>query len=187
MRIDPTRYTGRPAEKRTPAEEAIYDKLEELGIPFDRVDHDHADTMEDCLLIESTLGGKICKNLFLCNRQQTAFYLLMMPGGKPFKTKFLSAQLGCARLSFADAGHMAQYLRTIPGSVSALELLFDTETPCSWSSTGNCWQRTRSAVTPDCPPPRCAWLGRICCGMYQRWATSPPTSTCRWRHKPKQK
>ena len=127
MRIDPTRYTGRPAEKRTPAEEAIYDKLEELGIPFDRVDHDHADTMEDCLLIESTLGGKICKNLFLCNRQQTAFYLLMMPGGKPFKTKFLSAQLGCARLSFADAGHMAQYLRTIPGSVSALELLFDTE------------------------------------------------------------
>ena len=127
MRSDPTRYTGRPAEKRTPAEEAIYDKLEELGIPFDRVDHDHADTMEDCLLIESTLGGKICKNLFLCNRQQTAFYLLMMPGGKPFKTKFLSAQLGCARLSFADAGHMAQYLRTIPGSVSALELLFDTE------------------------------------------------------------
>ena len=51
----------------------------------------------------------------------------MMPGDKPFKTKFLSAQLGCARLSFADAGHMEQYLRTIPGSVSALELLFDTE------------------------------------------------------------
>ena len=127
MRIDPTRYTGRPTEKRTPQEEAIYDKLDELHIPFDRVDHDYADTMEDCLLIESTLGGKICKNLFLCNRQQTAFYLLMMPGGKPFKTKFLSAQLGCARLSFADAGHMDQYLQTIPGSVSALELLFDTE------------------------------------------------------------
>jgi len=127
MRIDPTRYTGRPADRRTAAEEAIYDKLEELHIPFDRVDHDHADTMEDCLLIESTLGGKICKNLFLCNRQQTAFYLLMMPGGKPFKTKFLSAQLGCARLSFADAGHMEQYLHTTPGSVSALELLFDTE------------------------------------------------------------
>lgn len=127
MRIDPVRYSGRPAEKRAPWEEAIYDKLEELSIPFDRVDHDAADTMEDCLLIESTLGGKICKNLFLCNRQQTAFYLLMMPGEKPFKTKFLSVQLGCARLSFADAGHMEQYLQTIPGSVSALELLFDTE------------------------------------------------------------
>ena len=126
MRIDPVRYSGRPAEKREAWEEAIYDKLAELAIPFDRVDHDYADTMEDCLLIESTLGGKICKNLFLCNRQQTAFYLLMMPGEKPFKTKFLSSQLGCARLSFADATHMQQYLNTVPGSVSALELLFDT-------------------------------------------------------------
>ena len=90
-------------------------------------DHDHADTMEDCLKIESILGAKICKNLFLCNRQQTEFYLLMMPGDKPFKTKFLSAQLGCSRLSFADENHMRDYLSTIPGSVSALELLFDKE------------------------------------------------------------
>ena len=127
MHIDPTVYTGRPSDQRIPQEEAIYDKLEELSIPFTRVDHDHADTMEDCLRIESVLGGKICKNLFLCNRQQTEFYLLMMPGDKPFKTKYLSAQLGCSRLSFADAGHMEEYLHTIPGSVSALELLFDTQ------------------------------------------------------------
>lgn len=127
MNIDPIRYAGRPADKRIPAEEAIYDKLEELSIPFDRCDHDHADTMEDCLAIEQVLGGRICKNLFLCNRQQTDFYLLMLPGEKPFKTKFLSAILGCSRLSFADGSHMEKYLGTIPGSVSGLELLFDTE------------------------------------------------------------
>ena len=127
MTIDPVRYAGRPEERRSPQEEAIYDALEALSIPFYRVDHEHADTMEDCRLIESVLGGKICKNLFLCNRQGTEFYLLMMPGDKPFKTKYLSAQLGCARLSFADAEHMASYLETIPGSVSALELLFDRE------------------------------------------------------------
>ena len=127
MHIDPTVYTGRPADQRIPQEEAIYDKLDELSIPFARVDHDHADTMEDCLQIESVLGGKICKNLFLCNRQQTQFYLLLMPGDKPFKTKYLSAQLGCSRLSFADAGHMGDYLSTVPGSVSALELIFDVQ------------------------------------------------------------
>ena len=127
MRIDPEHYTGRPGEKRSPQENAIYDALDALSIPFVRADHEHADTMEDCLLIESVLGGKICKNLFLCNRQGTEFYLLMMPGDKPFKTKYLSAQLGCARLSFADAEHMAALLQTSPGSVSALELLFDTE------------------------------------------------------------
>ena len=127
MNIDMTRYHGRPAEKRSPQEETIYDKLDALGIVFDRVDHDHADTMDDCLLIEKTLGAPICKNLFLCNRQETDFYLLMMPGGKPFKTKYLSAHLDCARLSFASETHMAELLHTIPGSVSALELLFDTE------------------------------------------------------------
>ena len=126
MYIDQTVYTGRPADRRTEAEEAIYTKLDDLSIPYIRVDHDHADTMEDCLLIEQTLGAPICKNLFLCNRQQTQFYLLLMRGDKPFKTKFLSAQLGCSRLSFADEGHMADLLHTVPGSVSALELLFDT-------------------------------------------------------------
>ena len=127
MRIDPTVYTGRPTDDRIPQELAVYDKLDELGIPYTRVDHEHADTMEDCLKIEKVLGSKICKNLFLCNRQQTDFYLLMMPGDKPFKTKYLSAQLGCSRLSFADDGHMRDYLNTIPGSVSALELLFDSQ------------------------------------------------------------
>ena len=127
MYIDPNRYTARPTDDRIPQELAIYDRLEELSIPYVRVDHDHADTIEICHEVEKVLGSKICKNLFLCNRQQTDFYLLMMPGDKPFKTKFLSAQLGCSRLSFADDGHMRDYLSTIPGSVSALELLFDTD------------------------------------------------------------
>ena len=127
MYIDPIRYSGRPADGtgRIPQELAIYDRLDQLSIPFDRVDHEHADTMEICQEVEKVLGGQICKNLFLCNRQQTQFYLLMMPGDKPFKTKYLSAQLGCSRLSFADEGHMMDCLETTPGSVSALELLFD--------------------------------------------------------------
>ncbi|MBR4098383.1 MAG: prolyl-tRNA synthetase associated domain-containing protein [Clostridium sp.] len=127
MNIDRTVYTGRPSDDRIPQELAIYDKLDELGIAYTRVDHEHADTMEDCLIIEEVLGARICKNLFLCNRQQTEFYLLLMPGDKPFKTKFLSAQLDCARLSFAGDEHMKELLQTIPGSVSALELLFDKE------------------------------------------------------------
>ena len=126
MYIDQTKYTTRPTGGRIPQEFAIYDRLEELSIPYVRVDHDHADTIEVCHEVEKILGSQICKNLFLRNRQQTDFYLLMMPGDKPFKTKFLSAQLGCSRLSFADDVHMRDYLQTIPGSVSALELLFDT-------------------------------------------------------------
>ena len=119
-------FTERPADLRSAQENAIYDRMDELNIPHIRADHEHADTMGDCLRIEEVLGAHVCKNLFLCNRQQTEFYLLMMRGDKPFKTKFLSAQLGCSRLSFADEAHMRELLHTVPGSVSALELLFDT-------------------------------------------------------------
>ena len=127
MYIDETVYTSRPDDRRTDAEEAIYDKLDQLSIPYLRADHDHADTMEDCRLIEEKLGARICKNLFLCNRQQTDFYLLMMPDNKPFKTKNLSQQIGSSRLSFATAEHMEKYLNITPGSVSVLGLMNDTE------------------------------------------------------------
>ena len=127
MTVNNELFTGRPSDKRSDVEEAIYDKLDQLGITYHRVDHDHADTMEDCLAVEAVLGAKICKNLFLCNRQKTQFYMLMMPGDKPFRTKNLTAQLNCARLSFGDADKMKEYLRTTPGSVSALELIFDSD------------------------------------------------------------
>ena len=118
---------GRPADfsGRLPKEQRCYDLLDSLGVEYARVDHEHADTIEACHEIESTLGALICKNLFLTNRQQTEFYLLLMPGDKPFKTKLLSKQIGTARLSFASPEHMERYLDITPGSVSVLGLMND--------------------------------------------------------------
>ncbi|MBR5500871.1 MAG: prolyl-tRNA synthetase associated domain-containing protein, partial [Clostridia bacterium] len=101
--------------------------LEELEIEYQCMEHPPAMTMEDCRAVDEALGVNMCKNLFLCNRQQTNFYLLLMPGDKPFKTKDLSAQLGVARLSFASPEQMEQMLGVTPGSVSVLGLLQDTE------------------------------------------------------------
>ena len=127
MQMDKTLYRGRPGETRIPKEERCYDFLDGLGVEYYRVDHEHADTIEACEEVEKILGCKICKNLFLTNRQQTEFYLLIMPGKKPFKTKLLSKQIGSARLSFARAEHMEQYLDLTPGSVSVLGLKNDRE------------------------------------------------------------
>ena len=127
MHIDETLYHGRPEGERIPKEIRCYDFLDGLGIEYFRMDHDHADTIADCELVEGMLGCKICKNLFLTNRQQTDFYLLIMPGEKPFKTKLLSKQIGSARLSFAGPEHMEQYLDITPGSVSVLGLMNDKE------------------------------------------------------------
>jgi Ala-tRNA(Pro) deacylase len=82
--------------------------------------------MEVCREIDLVLDALICKNLFLCNRQGTAFYLLMMPGDKPFKTKELSAQINSARLSFATPEKMLEYLDILPGAVSVMGLANDT-------------------------------------------------------------
>ena len=125
MVIDETLYRGRPEGERIPKETRCYDFLDSLGIEYFRMDHEHADTISDCELVEGMLGCKICKNLFLANRQQTDFYLLIMPGEKPFKTKLLSKQIGSARLSFASPDHMEQYLDITPGSVSVLGLMND--------------------------------------------------------------
>lgn len=120
---------GRPESGagREEKELRVYDLLDKLEIEYERVDHESAMTMEICKKIDAVLGAAICKNLFLCNRQQTDFYLLMIPGDKPFKTKDISAQIGSSRLSFASPDNMMKYLGTAPGSASALGLMNDKE------------------------------------------------------------
>lgn len=120
---------GRPSDETGRLEKEIrtYDLLDRLGVAYERVDHEPAMTMEVCQAIDEVLQATICKNLFLCNRQETAFYLLMMPDDKPFRTKDLSAQIGSARLSFAKPEYMEQFLDITPGSVSVMGLMNDKE------------------------------------------------------------
>ena len=120
---------GRPVsgEGRLPREMRTYDFLDGLGIPYLRTDHERADNMAACNEIDAVLGVLICKNLFLCNRQKTVFYLLMMPGDKKFKTKELSAQINSARLSFAEPEDMLKYLDIEPGAVSIMGLMNDRD------------------------------------------------------------
>ncbi len=118
----------KPSHKgRLLKEMAVYELLDELKISYQRVDHEAAATVDDCHGVDEALGIHICKNLFLCNRQKTDFYLLMMPGLKKFKTKELSAQLGVSRLSFAEAEYMEEFLDITPGSVSVMGLMNDKE------------------------------------------------------------
>ena len=118
---------GAPAdvEQRQPRERWCYEYLDRLAVPYRRVDHETAATMELCREIEKTLGCPICKNLLLTNRQQTDFYLLLMEGDKVFKTKYLSKALGCSRLSFATDAQMLELVDITPGSLSVLGLMND--------------------------------------------------------------
>lgn len=122
---------GSPADMagREDRERRTYTFLDQLNISFDRTDHPDqpATSMEVCAKVDAILNVHICKNLFLCNRQETDFYLLVMPGDKPFKTKEISHQLGVSRLSFAKEQYMEEFLDLHPGSVSVMGLMNDAE------------------------------------------------------------
>ena len=128
IHVSKIHFTSKPdCSKRLAKEERVYDFLDKLQIPYEGVDHDIANTIEDCREIEKELQIGVCKNLFLCNRQKTTFFLLMMPGDKHFETKVLSHQLGVSRLSFAESQYMEEFLDITPGSVSVLGLMNDVE------------------------------------------------------------
>ena len=118
----PTDCTG-----RLDKEIRCYDLLDSLNISYQRIDHEAAMTMEACAEIDKVLDATICKNLLLCNRQNTVFYLLLIPGDKVFKTKVLSHQIGSSRLSFAPGEYMEKYLDITPGSLSILGLMNDRD------------------------------------------------------------
>ena len=120
---------GRPAtnDGRLEKEIRCYDFLDQLGVTYQRIDHEAAMTMEACAEIDKVLDATICKNLLLCNRQCTDFYLLMIVGEKHFKTSVFSKQVGASRLSFASPEYMEQFLDITPGSLSVLGLMNDKE------------------------------------------------------------
>ena len=121
--------SGRPVDCSGRPEKEIrcYDLLDRLKLSYQRIDHEAAMTMEACAAVDAVLDAAICKNLLLCNRQQTVFYLLMLPGDKAFKTSVLSKEIGSSRLSFAPGEFMEQFLDITPGSLSVLGLMNDRE------------------------------------------------------------
>lgn len=120
-------FNGHPEdmEGRSEAEKGVYALLDSIGTNYLTACHDAAFTMEQCAAIEQVLGAPICKNLFLCTHNKSGIYLLMLPADKPFKTKYLSSQIGCSRLSFAGEDDMQELLHIRPGAVSPMGLMND--------------------------------------------------------------
>ena len=124
-------FKGRPADvsDRTEKEIRVYDYLDKLSIDYWRLDHAPAFGSEEelCIEIEESLGARICKNLFLANRQRTKFYMLMIPEHKAFRSSDISKQAGSSRLHFAESEYMEELIGCTPGSASVMGLIYDTD------------------------------------------------------------
>ena len=115
-----------PETFSTPLQKKVYETLDKLGIPFERVDTDPGITMEDCRNINAGLGGRIVKSIFLCNRQQTKFYLYVTRDDKPFVTKDFGQALGIPRVSFASAEKLLEIAGTEHGATTVLSACLDS-------------------------------------------------------------
>ncbi|MGG5318945.1 prolyl-tRNA synthetase associated domain-containing protein [Enterococcus sp. AZ072] len=120
-------YTDTPTKLTTTVQEQAYQAMDELKISFERVATDEVITMEDCLQINERLDMNMVKTLFLCNRQQTNFYLFVTRGDKPFRSKDFSKALEIARVSFASEERMAELLGTQIGAATVFSVLIDPE------------------------------------------------------------
>ena len=119
--------TTAPAACKTPLQALVYKTLAQLDLPFERVDTDEVITMEDCAAINDMLSMRMVKTLFLCNRQQTEFYLFITTGEKPFRSSDFSHALGVSRVSFAPSERMQELLGTKIGAATVLSALLDKE------------------------------------------------------------
>lgn len=148
-----------PAEFKTPLQQKVYETLERLGITFERVDTDPGITMEDCQNINAGIGGRIVKTIFLCNRQQTIFYLYVTRDDKPFVTKDFGQALGIPRVSFASAEKLLEIAGTEHGASTILSAclesarevnlvidqeILDGETYCCTDGTATCFIKIKT-------------------------------------------
>ena len=124
-------FNGRPSDlsDRSEKEIRVYDLLDSLNIEYFRLDHAPAFGSEEelCKEIEESLGARICKNLFLANRQRTKFYMLMIPEHKVFRSSDISKQAGSSRLHFAESEYMEELIGCSSGSASVMGLMNDTD------------------------------------------------------------
>ena len=115
--------TTPPPAYESPLQQTVYETFARLGIPFGRVDTDPGLTMEDCQHIDRKIGVRIVKTIFLCNRQQTAFYLYVTTDDKPFVTREFCGALGIPRVSFASAEKLEELTGVKVGATTVLSAI----------------------------------------------------------------
>ena len=116
--------TTPPAQFSTQLQKIVYETFAAMDIPFTRVDTDPGITMEDCQHIDAKIGVRIVKTVFLCNRQQTAFWLYVTQDDKPFVTReFCAALGGIPRVSFAPADKLLELTGVEVGATTILSAI----------------------------------------------------------------
>lgn len=115
--------TDSPVHYRNELQFLVYKTLNELHIPYQRVETDEVITMEDCAAVNERLQMNMVKTLFLCTRHQQELYLFVTAGNKRFDSKWFSQELNTSRVSFAPEESMHMLLGTNIGAATIFSTL----------------------------------------------------------------
>ena len=105
----------------------MYERLEALGIAFERHEHPPTFTVEEAEVHWAGIEATHCKNLFLRNQKNDRHCLVIVAHRKRVDLRGVASQIGDGKLSFASPERLMQYLGVAPGSVSPLGLIADPE------------------------------------------------------------
>lgn len=119
--------TTQLAKGKNVTQDKVFDLLDQLKIPYECVENEVVETMEECKELDEVLGTEIRKSLFLRNQKKTAFFLVVLPAEKQLDIKELGKKLGAGKLSFASEEYMVKYLGCHPGSASVMGTINDEE------------------------------------------------------------
>jgi Ala-tRNA(Pro) deacylase len=108
-------------------EQAVYDRLAELGIAYERYEHPPVPTVEAAEEHWAGIDATHCKNLFLRNQKGNHHYLVILVHSKKADLRAVAEQIGDGKLSFASPERLQKHLGLTPGSVSPFGLINDRD------------------------------------------------------------
>lgn len=105
----------------------VFQKLNELNISYESIDHPPVYTIEAMEDFELNKIGSIAKNLFLKNSNGKTHYLVILAGDKKADLKSIKSQIESSSLSFASEERLEKYLGLSKGAVTPFGIINDEE------------------------------------------------------------
>ena len=102
---------------------AVKEKLKELDISFELVEHEPVLTTEQADSFIEGIDGVRTKTMFLTNKKKTAYYLLIMDDKKMLDMDLFKDLVGANRIRMASSDSLFEKMKLPPGTVSPFGLL----------------------------------------------------------------
>lgn len=131
------------------AQEKVFERLNELNIKYEVMNHPAVYTIEEMDDLGITAKGDVCKNLFLRDEKGKRHFLVVLGKDKKADLKDIQKQLGSSKLSFASVERLDKYLKLEKGEVTPLGVINDVDAAVEVVFDNELIEKNRLGVHPN--------------------------------------